>query len=385
MKFLILIEDYNLFYTRFLEQNKELFNKFYDQKLNHLLAQKYYQADSLAQALIKLDHQAKVIIPACNPLQLQWAKENNKKLFFKWHLQKPWRSFKSRFLKEYNTFDAIRDEIVLSQIETIKPDVVFVYSSIWLNINTIRKIKRLGAKTILQWSCPITCRWNDLAFNKFDFVVSATKPLVNFFKQKKIKAFYWQQAFDSYTLTNTELADVKPKKDVVFIGNFVLGHDYRFEIIEYLLQKGVKIDVFGSGNDCIPSNSLLSKTIKPPIHGNEMNDLYKTYKIALHIHTQGIKTDGIDWSSFAGAKRIFEITGIGVAMLASYQDNLKELFDKDEIITFKDKEECLQKINHYLFYENELILLAKKGHKKTLSNHTFDNRAIELLALINNN
>ena len=75
MKFAILIEDYNLFYTNYLESNIALNNKSYNQKLNYLLSKKYYQADSLAQALIKLGHDAEVIIPACNPLQLSWQKK----------------------------------------------------------------------------------------------------------------------------------------------------------------------------------------------------------------------------------------------------------------------------------------------------------------------
>ena len=106
------------------------------------------------------------------------------------------------------------------------------------------------------------------------------------------------------------------------------------------------------------------------------------YKIA-DIHGEGIKNDGIDWSSFSGAKRNFEITGIGTALLTSYQNNLQELFNEDEILTFKTKEECLEKINLYLTQPDKLSTIAKAGQQKTLKEHTFKKRAEDLIDLIN--
>jgi len=382
MKFAILIEDYNLFYTNYLESNIALNNKSYNQKLNYLLSKKYYQADSLAQALIKLGHDAEVIIPACNPLQLSWAKENDNKLFFKWNFQKPIRSIKSRFFKNHNTFDSIRDEVLVAQLKKIKPDVVFVYSTIWIDAKTIEKIKLFTQKIILQWSCPISEQWKKLAFNKFDFIVSASKPLVDHFRKKDLKAFYLQQAFDEDILNNIDKTN-KRLNDVVFIGNFTLGHDYRFEVIEYLLCNKVNIDIYGGGKEKLPKNSLLIKKIKPPLEGINMHNIYNKYKLALHIHGEGIKNDGIDWSSFSGAKRNFEITGIGTALLTSYQNNLQELFNEDEILTFKTKEECLEKINLYLTQPDKLSTIAKAGQQKTLKEHTFKKRAEDLIDLIN--
>ncbi|MBS1646334.1 MAG: glycosyltransferase family 1 protein [Bacteroidetes bacterium] len=381
MKFAILIEDYNLFYTRALEQNADLNAKPYNEKLNILLAKKYYQADSLAQALIKLGHQAEVIIPACNPLQLSWAKENNKRLFYKWHLQSPIRSLKARLFNKYNTFDKIRDEVLLAQIEKVKPDIVFVYASIWIEKRTIEKIKKTAKKIILQWTSPILYQWVHFPFNSFDFIVTASPSIVAYFINKGCNSFYLQQAFD------TEVCDIKenkaPQKGVVFIGAFTKYHLYRHEVISFLIENGIDIDVYGFISEDVFPNSIIQTKIKPPISGNDMLNVYQKYKLSIHIYGGSTEvSDGIDWASFAGAKRIFEVTGVGTALLTSYQENLKDLFSEDEIITFKNKEECLEKIKYYLAKPNELETMAKKAQQKTLSQHTFVNRAQELLKLI---
>ncbi len=379
MKFVILIEDYNLFYTDYLNQHTDLNRKPYQEKMDLLLRKKYYQADSLAKALIKQGHQAEVIIPACNPLQVSWARENDKALFYKWHLQKPLRSLKSRVLKQYNTFDVIRGKILLAQIQRIKPDIVFVYSGIWLERSTIQRMKFVAKKIILQWSCPIFT-WTDYPFYEFDFIVSASPSIAEYFTKRGIKSFYLQQAFDAEIMSKNNSGN--HKKDIVFIGNFSRYHLYRFEIVEYLLQNDVNIDIYGTISDNFYPESLLKGKIKAPVMGAEMFDVYKQYKMALHVFGAGTENDGIDWSSYAGAKRIFEITGVGVALCASYQDNLMEMFNEDEIITFKTKEECLQKIKYYVSKKDVLSQIAMRGQQKTLAKHTFYNRALELLKLI---
>jgi spore maturation protein CgeB len=233
----------------------------------------------------------------------------------------------------------------------------------------------------LQWSCPISERWESFSFAEFDAIVSASPSIAHYFKEKKISTFYLQQAFDETILNNVSNYS-ETEKNIIFIGNFSKYHSYRYEVIEYLLQNEIDIDVYGTVDETVSKNSLLRKKIKPPITGVEMFNLYKQYKIALHVWGGGTEQNGIDWSSFAGAKRNFEITGIGTALLTSYQENLNELFSENEILTFKTKEECLQKIKHYLSQPEELKKIAQAGQQKTLQTHTFINRAKELLQII---
>jgi len=385
MTFAFLIEDYNHFYSNYLESHKELKEKSFNEKISELISKKYYQSDSLASELTKMGHNSHILVPECNPLQLTWAKENNKALYWKWKMGQPYRSIQSRIFKQFHTFDSIREEILIEQLKKIKPDVVYIFSGIWLGREALEKIKKLCKKVILQWSCPVVERWNNFPFDEFDFILSSSIPLVKDFENKKLKTFYLQQSFDEEILKAVP-QNIAPTKDVIFIGNFN-PHPYRAEVLEFLLKNNVKIDVYGTVGESISKNSLLRKTIKPPLHGIEMFSKYKEYKIALHIHGQGTNNnDGIDWSSFAGAKRNFEITGIGTALLSSYQENLKELFEPDkEILIFKTKEDCLEKIKSYLKQPELLKQIAYNGQRRVLREHTFKNRAETLMQLIAEN
>ena len=116
---------------------------------------------------------------------------------------------------------------------------------------------------------------------------------------------------------------------------------------------------------------------KGSLGGKEMFETYKKYKIALHI-------PGDDFLEDAGAKRLFEVTGSGTMLLAFHQESISEYFEiGKELITFKDEEDCLQKINYYLQNTAELEKIADAGRIRTLKEHTFENRANQLLTIIN--
>ena len=202
---------------------------------------------------------------------------------------------------------------------------------------------------------------------------------IQYFEEKKINAVYIQQAFDDSILQQLAPKSNVYKGDVVFIGNFALGHNYRFEVLEYLLQNKVDLTIYGSGKNYVPKTSLVQKKIQPGLFGIDMYNEYQNYKMAIHIHTTGFENDGINWDKYAGAKRLFEITGSGTLFLTTHQQNIKDLYEIDkEVVTFKNAEELLQKINYFLSHSDEAETIAKNGQLRTLKSHSFTARANEL-------
>lgn len=375
---LFLLEDYNHFYTHHTNailKNNSSSN--YTEILNTLTAKKYYQADSMAKAFQKLGYTTSIIVPEANPLQLLWAKQNNKLVYFKWLLQKPMRSFKSRFLKQHrNSYNSIQFNVLLQQVKTIKPDIIYFYSNIFITQKQIETLKKHSKKIVLQWTCPI---WNIIPYSSFDIIITAAIQLKEYFDAKKINSIYIQQAFDDSIIDQLLPKSNQYKGDVVFIGNFALGHTYRFEVLEYLLQNNIDLTIYGSGKNYVPKTSLVHTKIQPGLFGIDMYNEYQNYKMAIHIHTTGFENDGINWDKYAGAKRLFEITGSGTLFLTTHQQNIKDLYEIDkEVVTFKNAEELLQKINYFLIHSNEAETIAKNGQLRTLKSHSFMARAIEL-------
>jgi glycosyltransferase involved in cell wall biosynthesis len=380
-KILFLLEDYNLFYTqeseKRLEQNPLIS---YKEILDDLIAKKYYQSDSMAVAFNDLGFETSIIVPEANPLQIQWAKENNTLQYFKWFLEKPLRSFKARILKQYRTcYNRNQFGILFEQVKTLKPDVIYFYSNVYITEKQLVALRTVCKTLILQWSSPVWKGKLKYPYGSFDLIVTAALQIEAYFKEKGHKTFYLQQAFDENILNAIgEKKDV-PIGDIVFIGNFTPWHIYRFEVVEYLLQNGIDITVFGTGKETLPSNSLVYQKIKAPLFGLDMYKEYRKYKMALHVHATVDKQDGLDWGKYAGAKRPFEITGVGTLLLSSYQENLKDLFELDkEIVAYTSPEDLLIKIRYYLSHPSIMEEISKNGMQRTLKDHSFAARAREL-------
>lgn len=375
MKFLILIEDYNLFYSNYLKDNIFLNKKSYEFKLRYLLDKKYYQSDSLAKSLIDCHHQAEVVIPKCNLIQLSWAKENCLRLYFKWLMQKPIRSFKARVLKKnQDVYSSIHFEVLLQQVKNSQPDILYFYSNIFITEVQLEILKKYVRKIVLQWTCPLWDNSMKFPYHKFDLIVTAAIQLKEYFDKLSYNCLYLQQAFDDSILCHLNTKNYF-KGDVVFIGNFSLGHYYRFEVLEFLLQNGVDLTIYGKGKDYIPKDSLVFKKLKEPIFGIDMYNEYRLYKMAIHAHTTGKEFDGIDWNKYAGAKRLFEITGVGTLLLTSDQENVKDLFEiGEQVITYKSKEDLYFKIKELLSDQHKIEFIANQGMKRTLKEHSFSQR-----------
>lgn len=375
---LFLLEDYNLFYSRFSQPLLREKGR-YQEVLQKLLNERFYQSDSMAAAFNSLGYQSYIIVPECNPLQLRWAMENNLRLYLKWLLERPVRSFKARVLKQYRTsFNSIHFSVLLKQVELIKPDFIYFYSNVFITAEQIKKLKTCGAKVVLQWSCPIWEKRYNFPYEHFDLIVTASPQLADYFSIQKIKVKYLQQAFDSRIIADLEPIG-KLKGDVVFIGGFSLGHEYRAEFLEFLIEKGIDITIYGTGVETLNDFPRLQKVVNPPVFGTALYNEYRKYKIAIHIHTTGVKGDGIDWHRFAGAKRPFEITGAGTLLLTSWQENINELFvDGEEVVTFRNKEDLYTKLTFLLSNQERIKAIARAGQLRTIKDHNFYVRA-ELL------
>jgi spore maturation protein CgeB len=377
MKFLFLLEDYNHFYTHCMEQEGRISSKKFEDLITELLGRKYYQGDSLGWALEKSGHQAEYIIPHCYPLQKKWALEKDARLSLNWKYGKVVRSLKARLLNDLESVSRLAQRTLVEQVKRIKPDVLYIHSGVWIDTEILNTLKMYCGKMVLQWSCPISEKWKHFGFKCFDLIVTSSGNILDHFKSAGYPVAFIQQAFDTRILSE-EHVGAKPKKgDVVFIGSLSpQHHQKRIEILNELVEK-TKIDIF-----CPPIKEDLEtirnirSSIKGSLAGMEMFQEYAAHKIALHI-------PGNDFLEDAGAKRLFEVTGAGTFLLTLKQETLRDYFlEGEEIVTFKDAEDCLNKISYYLKEDLERERVARQGQERTLRDHTFVQRAEMILKIL---
>jgi spore maturation protein CgeB len=107
-----------------------------------------------------------------------------------------------------------------------------------------------------------------------------------------------------------------------------------------------------------------------------MYEIISQSKITLNNHIDDAKNE-------AANMRLFEATGVGTCLLTDWKENLHELFEPDrEVVTYKSVEECIEKVKWLLDHPQEREAIAKAGQARTLKDHTFAQRAIQLDEII---
>ena len=107
----------------------------------------------------------------------------------------------------------------------------------------------------------------------------------------------------------------------------------------------------------------------------QMPLVFKQSRINLNITLRSIKS-GIPL-------RAFDIMGSGGFLLSNYQaDFLDNFTPGEDFECYESKEDLLRKIDYYLQYEEERSAIAKNGHDKVASAHTYRHRVREMLAPI---
>lgn len=106
---------------------------------------------------------------------------------------------------------------------------------------------------------------------------------------------------------------------------------------------------------------------------NQMPLVFKQSRINLNISLRSIKS-GIPL-------RAFDIMGSGGFLLSNYQsDFLDDFIPGEDFVYYESKDDLLAKIDYYLTHEEERAAIAKNGHDKVASAHTFHHRIREMLA-----
>jgi spore maturation protein CgeB len=405
MRLLRLTTNYPAYLKQFYARNESLGKQPYSTQYEKLVDDCFGWADFWTHALEKVGYQVWEPIGNAESMQKMWAEEN--KLIYDGRY---WLT-----------------EIAISQVRQFKPTILFAddystYTSDFLNY--IRQ-ECPSIKLILGWCGAPNASISD--FCAYDIVLSNIPHVVSNLRKGGFQSEYIKHAFEPRVL---EKIDLNHSKNIPFsfLGSIVKSnsfHNQREELIIKLLQT-TNLEVFSDviklnfreklktklrqatydtfqvvnksklvkqyiselpeiynfiNNKRRPDfsnyvNSLIASQSHTPLFGLEMFQGLHNSQITLNNH--------IDFSSdFASNMRLFEATGIGTCLLTDWKQNLFNMFELDrEIVTYKSVEECVEKVNWLLKHPKALGEIAKSGQERTLKDHTFACRALELDIII---
>lgn len=162
-----------------------------------------------------------------------------------------------------------------------------------------------------------------------------------------------------------------PVYDVIFIGHC---EPDRLEIINFLLENGVKVKIFGDNWD-----THVLKNYEEPINIIRGKDYFQAIadaKICIAFLSK-INRD-------VYTIRSFEIPSVGSLMLSERTDELLSFYKEDkEAVFFTSKEEALKKVKWLLANEDIRAKIGIDGQRRAFkSKYDIESRMLELLQFI---
>lgn len=152
---------------------------------------------------------------------------------------------------------------------------------------------------------------------------------------------------------------------------------YRHRVVEAILSAGIHLHVFGDSWKKYQGNGCENLIIHPKVMVEESLQIWSQTKIGLNImngHKAGM------------TERIANIMLCGACCLSDETSFLREHFcDGEDIVLFSAErlDQLVMKIQYLLHHDDEREKIAYAGYEKALREHTWRNRAEELLAIIN--
>lgn len=351
-------------------------------------------------ALTSLGYQAMDICIDFEFLQKLWAKENGIK---------------------YDDRNWLRD-IVSAQLKTFQPDVLFLDDLYYFDDTQRQFLRDVSPKPvkIIGWRASPTS--DSEVFKDIDLMLTCTPLFVDQIRDRGARAELIMHAFDPSIL---DLLPREQKRDLdfTFVGNFVLRngfHNERLDLIKALLAL-TKLEVWGGISEHrnpslqdrilgrlsrdgqklfqrIGISGALLSTMNQGHRGPQATALMQEYDDRFHEPVLGLEyfkllsrskvnlNKHIDCAGeYAGNIRLFEATGMGACLVTDWKVNMPQMFEPDaEVITYRNTEECAEKVRYLLDHEDQLQSIANAGQRRTLRDHTYKRRAEELNDIIHN-
>jgi spore maturation protein CgeB len=261
----------------------------------------------------------------------------------------------------------------LEVVKDNKPDYAFFdlgYDEFYLE--TFEKLREISPKTITltlfgddNWRYDDFSRYYSLFF---DFIIVSEKDVSYYKKDKLFNTFFLGGA-------NIEVfkpSDIEKIYDVSFIGGPI---NDRPDFIRFLLENKVNIKLFGEGWSKYPEFKEIWKGV-PNLE--DYPKVINQSKINLNFSKTFINVK----KNTQLKGRIFEILACDSFLLTEYFEGQNLYLDYSDEISFKTKEQLLEKIKYYLKNEKKRKVLTKALYKKMIKDYVWEKQLMDIFKKI---
>lgn len=402
---------YPAYLAQFYSMRPDLASQSFAIQHAELMNDRFGSSDFWTTALNKVGYETCDVVANAEPLQKTWAEEHG---------------------LPFDESDWLF-EITAAQVATFRPEVLIVadYSTVTAEFLAHLRDVCPSIRLVLGW-CGAPYRDGSI-FHECDLVLSCVPELVAQLEKEGHVSHHVNHAFDPRVLEQINVI-TQPTTNFSFIGSIVKSdhfHISREKILSHLIREtglqiwtdagcqpspdgqensplagdeanmgagslkrqtrqvqlfaGLRVRaaqfVFGKPGPPAFSQTIdqeIKKQAKAPLFGVKMFQQLHDSRVTLNTHIDISHTN-------ASNMRLFEATGVGACLLTDWKANLSTLFEPDsEVIAYRDPDDCVEKVRYLLMHNDERRAIAAAGQRRTLRDHTFDHRTIEVDTIIRN-
>jgi spore maturation protein CgeB len=334
-----------------------------------LIGARFGTSDFYSKHLNDLGCEAVDLIANCRPLQSAWLKENgfgSSSL----HFPVPYRFYRTPVVgRALAALPGFLDAAV-AQIQSLKPDVLYCHDLNFFPKFVLKELKPHVKLIVGQIASPLPPR---SFIEGYDLILTSFPHFVSKIAATGISSEYFRLGFDPQVASVFD--GVSRDIDVSFMGGIGRSHRSTIPLLEHL-SRHTPIRFFGYGAEGLPENSPIRQRYEKEVWGLDMYEVLARSKITINRH---IAVAG----NYANNMRLYEATGMGALLLTDSKDNLRDLFEPgQEIETYSDPEEAVEKINALMRDGDRLAKIAAAGKARTFREHTYQARMKELLDIL---
>jgi spore maturation protein CgeB len=271
-------------------------------------------------------------------------------------------------------------ELALLEAEEFAPHLLLALAQAPLSRDTVEKIKKLDVKTAFWFM-------EDFRQMSYYAEIAAHYDFFFYIQGKEIEERLEHLGANHHFLPVAAhppchrplaLSPARREELGATIGFMGAGYPNRIRILGRLLQAGLPLTIWGSD---WPANSILSRALREDryISSQEIVEFYNACEIVLNLHSSPRASAPVGSADFINP-RTFEAPACGAFQLVDNVPGLEKFFvPEEELATFNNEEELMEKARFYLERPTLRAAMAAKARQKVLSQHTYYHRMERLL------
>jgi hypothetical protein len=256
-------------------------------------------------------------------------------------------------------------------IESYKPDVIFVREPAHIDGEFFDRFRdRCALVALIGCNTNHAQHWDP---HRYDAVFTLTGEYHRFFKIQGLNSHIFDYGVDERVIS--EVSGLPKKFDCTFVG--FLGQATQSRKSELLERVAAAVDFkwWGVKGPDMGKYPALERSWQGETAGLEMFQIYRQSKIVLN--------DYVDMAGGTNVNiRTKEVLGVGSMLLTREATNITHLEQEGALVIFKNADDCVSKLRHYLADETSREDIASKGLATALKKFNYRDSACQVMDVI---